>query len=193
VGNRAIQPLVLTDHVLGTTSLRGLFSLDRANGSIQANYPDGGVSADPGGPIATLSEELFGGGSAASPLLYSAAPDLLTGNSQALSDFVLSTPVAGKDGLVYLATLGGTLETRSELSSLVWSTAFGTGESFSSSPTIACGSQSGTGSLYLASTSGSLFSIVVDSPGLDPTAPWPKYQHDVRNTGNPTTPIQSCP
>jgi hypothetical protein len=35
--------------------------------------------------------------------------------------------------------------------------------------------------------------LVIDSRGLDSAAPWPKYQHDVRNTGNPTTPIQSCP
>jgi len=49
------------------------------------------------------------------------------------------------------------------------------------------------GSLYVGSLSGNMFAVVVDSPGLDSTAPWPKYQHDVRNTGNPTTPIQSCP
>jgi hypothetical protein len=49
------------------------------------------------------------------------------------------------------------------------------------------------GILYVGSVSGSLFAVVVDSAGLEPTSPWPKYQHDVRNTGNPTTPIQSCP
>jgi len=52
---------------------------------------------------------------------------------------------------------------------------------------------SATGPLYVGTTGGSLYALVVDSPGLDSTAPWPKYQHDVRNTGNPTTPIQSCP
>jgi hypothetical protein len=193
VGNRAIQPLALTDRVLGTTSLRGLFALERADGSLHGNYPDGGVPSDPGGAIATLTEELFGGGAAPSPLLYSIAPDFLTGVAQPLSGPVSGTPVAGKGGLFYIATMAGTLETRSESSSLVWSNSFGPGESFSSSPTLACGTQNGTGILYLASTSGSLFAVVVDSPGLDPSAPWPKYQHDVRNTGNPTTPIQSCP
>jgi hypothetical protein len=62
------------------------------------------------------------------------------------------------------------------------------------SPTIGCGAFVGPlGVLYVGSVSGSLYALVVDSPGLDSTAPWPKYQHDVRNTGNPTTPIQSCP
>ncbi|WP_232293384.1 hypothetical protein [Stigmatella aurantiaca] len=31
--------------------------------------------------------------------------------------------------------------------------------------------------------------FIVDSPGMDPSAPWPKDQHDARNTGNPVTPI----
>ena len=54
-------------------------------------------------------------------------------------------------------------------------------------------SPSGTGVLYAASTGGNLFAVVVDDPGLDMTAPWPKYQHDVRNTGNPGTVLRSCP
>ena len=51
VGNRSIQPLALAERIFGTTSLRGLFALDPASGSIHANYPDGGVSVDPSGPI----------------------------------------------------------------------------------------------------------------------------------------------
>jgi PQQ-like domain len=193
VGNRAIQPLALTDRVLGTTSLRGLFALDRSTGVIAANYPDGGVAADPGGAIATLNQEVFGSGASPSPLLYTASVDLSSGAASPLSEPVYATPLAGKGGLLYVATLAGTIEIRSEPSSVLWSAAFGASESFSASPTLACGSHNGTGNLYLGSTSGSLFSVVVDSPGLDSSAPWPKYQHDVRNTGNPTTPIQSCP
>lgn len=49
------------------------------------------------------------------------------------------------------------------------------------------------GVLYVPSTNGSLYAFFVDSPGLDTTAPWPKYQHDVRNTGNPDTTITACP
>jgi hypothetical protein len=38
-------------------------------------------------------------------------------------------------------------------------------------------------------------SFIVDSRGIDTNAPWPKYQHDLRNTGNSTTPMVEfvCP
>ncbi|ATB26774.1 PQQ-binding-like beta-propeller repeat protein [Melittangium boletus] len=49
------------------------------------------------------------------------------------------------------------------------------------------------GVLYVPSVNGQLYAFVVDSPGLDKTAPWPKYQHDARNTGNPDMPITNCP
>ena len=49
------------------------------------------------------------------------------------------------------------------------------------------------GVLYLPGTDGKLYAIVVDSRGLESNAPWPKYQHDSRNTGNPATPVSSCP
>jgi hypothetical protein len=48
------------------------------------------------------------------------------------------------------------------------------------------------GTLYVGGSS-RLFALIVDSAGLDPNAPWPKYQHDARNTGNPATPITNCP
>lgn len=47
------------------------------------------------------------------------------------------------------------------------------------------------GSLYVASGT-KLYAVIVDSPGLE-AAPWPKFQHDVRNTGNTATPITNCP
>jgi hypothetical protein len=50
-----------------------------------------------------------------------------------------------------------------------------------------------SGILYLATESGWLVSYIVDSKGLDPTAPWPKYQRDARNTGNLTGPAIACP
>lgn len=50
----------------------------------------------------------------------------------------------------------------------------------------------GLGTLYIAAST-KLYAFVVDSPGMDPNAPWPKYQHDARNTGNPATPITDCP
>lgn len=54
------------------------------------------------------------------------------------------------------------------------------------------------GVLYLSTslgTNAALYSILVDAKGLDPTAPWPKFQRDNANRGNislPTTPW-TCP
>ena len=54
----------------------------------------------------------------------------------------------------------------------------------------------GVGLLYIAvRTDSALTAVVVDSPGLDGTAPWPRFHHDNGNTGNPETPLTpwSCP
>lgn len=54
----------------------------------------------------------------------------------------------------------------------------------------------GVGLLYVAvRTDSALTAVVVDSPGLDGTAPWPRFHHDNGNTGNPETPLApwSCP
>ncbi|MDY7227664.1 hypothetical protein [Hyalangium rubrum] len=50
----------------------------------------------------------------------------------------------------------------------------------------------GLGTLYIAAAT-KLYAFVVDSPGLDSAAPWPKYQRDPRNTGNAATTITNCP
>ena len=43
---------------------------------------------------------------------------------------------------------------------------------------------SSTGILYIAFSSGAVVALIVDSPGLDPTSPWPKYQRTAGNHGN---------
>jgi hypothetical protein len=48
-----------------------------------------------------------------------------------------------------------------------------------------------TGTLYFVAAS-KLYAFIVDSPALA-AAPWPKFQHDARNTGNPATPVTNCP
>ncbi|HEY3587815.1 MAG TPA: hypothetical protein VGK85_11710, partial [Myxococcaceae bacterium] len=163
-------------------------------GTFETNYPDGGVSANPGGPIIAGGEYVFGGGLEASPSLYSTPVSLAPGSRTSIAEAVVGTPVAGEGGLVYLATFGGALEARLAPSTLKWTGSLGADESFLNSPTIGCGPSGGyVGVLYVGSLTGNLFAVIVDSRGLDRTSSWPKYQHDVRNTGNPTTPIQSCP
>ncbi|MBK7862499.1 MAG: hypothetical protein IPJ65_28610 [Archangiaceae bacterium] len=67
------------------------------------------------------------------------------------------------------------------------------------SPTLDCNRRrpsSQTAVLYLATESGWLVSYLVDAtPGqaLDPSAPWPKYARDSRNTGNFNGPAIGCP
>jgi hypothetical protein len=66
------------------------------------------------------------------------------------------------------------------------------------SPTLDCRRDAsgqavaGLGTVYVPAAT-KLYAFVVDSSGLDPNAPWPKFQHDARNTGNPDTPITNCP
>lgn len=49
------------------------------------------------------------------------------------------------------------------------------------------------GILYVPDNAQNLFCFVTDSAGIDVTAPWPKYQHDPRNTGNQQTQLTGCP
>jgi hypothetical protein len=114
------------------------------------------------------------------------------------SPAIRTTPIAGQNGTVYTVTTNGTVRAWSaEDLSVRWplASALGTVEA---SPTLDCARDAtGTaraenlGVLYVPA-GGKLHAFIVDSRGLDPNAPWPKYQHDVRNTGNPDTPLTSC-
>jgi hypothetical protein len=104
-----------------------------------------------------------------------------------------AAPLLGEGGHVYLATHTGTIEARrAESIELDWRLPnLGT---FGASPNIDCSrddvgkSRRGApGVLYVANGSGEVYSILVDSRGIDVSAPWPKYQHDPRNSGNAGT------
>jgi hypothetical protein len=112
------------------------------------------------------------------------------------------TPAVGRGGMLYGAAGDGALGMVGAWStdgfSNHWMLNRGIG-SIVNSPALDCArDETGTaraenlGTLYVAE-GGKLYAFVVDSRGLDPDAPWPKYQHDARNTGNPNTPISSCP
>lgn len=54
------------------------------------------------------------------------------------------------------------------------------------------------GVLYVSAVQGSnarLYAVLVESQGVDGTAPWPRHQHDPANTGNAQTPLSpwTCP
>jgi hypothetical protein len=132
----------------------------------------------------------------------------LTLGGSDLTDFQVGSgvfrgaPVLGKDGAIYAAGTEGTAGTvgawSSDNRSNIWTLASGIGPT-SISPALDCARDGAGGAraenlgvLYVPA-GGKLYAFVVDSRGLDTSAPWPKYQHDSRNTGNPATPITSCP
>jgi hypothetical protein len=114
-------------------------------------------------------------------------------------EVIRSAPVWGSDGYVYTGgATSGAIQARRPLGNVAWQ--FEPGSTIGASLTLDCNRQpegsaiSGLpGVLYAATRDGKVHAIVVDSRGLDTSAPWPKYQHDARNTGNPSTPISSCP
>jgi hypothetical protein len=121
-------------------------------------------------------------------------------NVQNVGLFQQVTPVLGAGGLLYTATSNSDVVSVREAATLQsrWMATL-EGVSSSASPTLDCaraatGAPAGgnLGVLYVPAGS-KLYALIVDSPGLDGTAPWPKYQRDARNSGNPATPITSCP
>jgi hypothetical protein len=172
----------------------GLVRASASAGSWVPVGPDAGVLSDFSGPALRGTTTLFGAGPENTPVLLGL--NRTTGGfvSSQTGGLVRGVPVFGADQMAYTVTTLGTLEARNPNLAVVWSAQPSTSGSFRGSLTLDCARQgTGMGVLYASSESGELTALVVDSPGLDPSAPWPKYQHDVRNTGNPTTPIQSCP
>ncbi|HSP81697.1 MAG TPA: hypothetical protein VLQ93_24470, partial [Myxococcaceae bacterium] len=114
-------------------------------------------------------------------------------------------PVLGSGGALYVASSTGASAGIGEVSAWNaadltsrWKLSDNVGRA-EASPSLDCArnpdgspSPAPVGVLYVPSIDGKLYSFVTDSRGLDTAAPWPKYQHDARNTGNPSTPIASC-
>ena len=109
-----------------------------------------------------------------------------------------TSPVLGNGGWVYATGNDGTVIAAGQSSLDVrWmkslpATIAGT---VFASPTLDCNRTkpaSGTGIHYFVTSTGWLVAYIADSPGLDVMAPWPKYQHDARNTGSPSTSV-GCP
>jgi len=90
-----------------------------------------------------------------------------------ISNRVSSSPAIGADGTVYVGSYDGYLYALNAHSSLKWR--YQTGGTVSSSPAIGA-----DGTVYIGSDN-YLYAIEGDSPLAD--APWPKFQHDNKNTG----------
>ncbi|MDC0711796.1 hypothetical protein POL68_25225 [Stigmatella sp. ncwal1] len=146
----------------------------------------------------------FGAETGSSKDLYSLR--LETGPSTTLISSAVGTmrgsPVVGRRGNLYTVNANGHVRAWALSSPTpLWGVdlAQGAGDA-NISPTLDClrdssgqaVANSRLGVLYVAAST-KVHAFIVDSPGMDPNAPWPKYQHDARNTGNPATPITSCP
>lgn len=117
------------------------------------------------------------------------------------------TPVLGANGLAYFLGDDGYLSVRRSADlAEVWAAPLISGASMTAQPALdtyrgpadAKDCRVPLGSLYVLSKVGSagyLTAVLVDSQGLDPTAPWPRFQRDNGNTGNLSTPLSSwsCP
>ena len=94
-----------------------------------------------------------------------------------------SSPAVGSDGTVYFGTRNAFLFALEPDGELRWSTRIG---DTLSSPTI-----DPDGTLFIGSQSdgsaatagGRIFAAETGGGGLDPNSPWPKFGHDIRNTG----------
>ncbi|WP_375773432.1 PQQ-binding-like beta-propeller repeat protein [Archangium gephyra] len=134
--------------------------------------------------------------------LFATAPRLSVPNAGSFP----GGPVLGAGGALYTASATGPAAGIGEVSAwgsnnltLRWKLSDSVGRA-QATPSLDCARQAdGTpaaqskGVLYVPALDGRLYALVVDSPGLDKNAPWPKYQRDARNTGNSGTPITNCP
>jgi hypothetical protein len=205
VGAAAIGALGIDGNaVLSATRSRGAFAVDRASGNSLGSAPDGGLSTNPGSIVIAPDGVLFGNGDTSNPQLLKAVVTNSTATAVPASGAIVAAPLlaAAPDAgvLLYDVTQNGYLEVRNGALATAWTEQLVTTGGFLASPNADCRrSDAGTpstaapGILYLASTTGQVFAIFTDSVGLDTRAPWPRYQHDARSTGNSTTPLTQCP
>jgi outer membrane protein assembly factor BamB len=182
-------------------------SVDVAGTSVSALYPTDGSARVFGlsigrGNIGNEKFAYFGTETAEASGLARLALEAPTNVQSASSTAAIrATPVLGQNDRLYtVATDGRVSAWAANPLRQLWSTPLTGASGVDVSPTLDCNRdntgnavpQSLVGALYVAAGT-SVYAFIVDSPGMDPNAPWPKYQHDARNTGNPATSITNCP
>jgi outer membrane protein assembly factor BamB len=176
-------------------------SVGAAGTSVSVIYPMEGTARVFGLAIGNGRFAYFGTESAEASglarLALDAPPNVQSASSTAT---IRATPVLGQNDRLYtVATDGRVSAWAANPLRQLWSTSLAGASGVDVSPTLDCNRdntgnvvpQSPVGMLYVAAGT-SVYSFIVDSPGMDPSAPWPKYQHDARNTGNPVAPVTNC-
>lgn len=156
----------------------------------------------PYGPVSVAQDHLFGGTQGGALRRFAISAGALTGTRDevtGLGDISKATPLLAHGGLVYVVNVAGELvAVRFGMPSnaVVWrypnlftAAANGLGQPALDVLRDAAGAPQcakGLGVLYVPSVNlgvARVTAVIVDSPGLDPLAPWPKYQRDNRNSG----------
>ncbi|MFZ5440376.1 MAG: hypothetical protein ACOZQL_10225 [Myxococcota bacterium] len=196
----------------GGVNTAGVYAA-KSDGSLsqRADFIENGASVSPAGPPVV-------GGTVGAPVFYygNSAPSVVrvdyaagdpgsfdagVSTTSAPSQAVVSAPVVG-DSEIYVVDSQGGVYAYSHSLSLRWSMGNGISNSVVSHPNLDVARSAGQkqcgrgGVLYVTSSgSGNLYAFVVDSNGLKSDAPWPKWQHDPSNSGNPAVPLSdwTCP
>ncbi len=183
-------------------SLGSLFTVPTTGGAISFVYPEANSSRVFNLAIGNGNIAYFGAETASTNELLSLPLGPPVGTLLRASGVgkLRGAPVIGRNGHLYTVNTQGKVSawTTSTLASL-WNIELSLNLAKDVSPTLDClrhpdgsGANATVGTLYVPGES-RLYAFIVDSPGLDPTAPWPKFQRDARNTGNPANPITNCP
>lgn len=185
----------------------GLFALDPASSALDWTYP----SVSPASGFGTVGDvvagaegQLFAGltNASTSPTNRLVAAKVGTTSFAFQSATVAGAPILGENRRLYTVSPTGSLSVfeAADLTPL-WTASVASG-SVAASPNMDCtrnpdGSKAAgrPGVLYIPTTSGKLFAVIVDSRGIDTSADWPKYLHDPRNTSNAQTSLAefACP
>ena len=196
--------------LVGSSKLVGAGSLASGGALFQASVGGGtqfdfGVPAPAASP-AYQSPVIASGGAALAGVPAGLASVTSSGAVTGAGDPLRSAPVLGQGGRLFALSETGSISEWSSAGTPArsWTgpLAPGPAPAFEASPTLDCSRDPAgaivagrPGMLYAASRAGTLFAVIVDSRGLDTSAPWPKYQRDPRNTGNASTSLSefSCP
>jgi len=109
-------------------------------------------------------------------VMHAVHPDGTTWWSYTTGGPLSSTPAVAADGTLFFGSDDGYVYALNPDGSLKWKWKYPTGDAVRSSPVIAA-----DGVMYVGSLDGCLYALWSPSPLAD--SPWPKFHHDLRNTG----------
>lgn len=200
----------------GGPTVGGAFAF-LSSGTLSGTTVNATPGTDPGGPaIVGASPDggatVFYGDSSGNVHRVGLSPSIPSFGTAAVvnlsptASFADRAPLLGRDGHLYLVGSDGTLRVH-DATTLVeewrWPSAFPTAaishlnlDIDRDAPSPCASGQPGV--LYLAASTGAvmrLYAVLVDSAGLDSTAPWPRHQHNPSSTANRATSLASwtCP